>query len=249
MKKLLLVAAVPLLLSANWQDTLSTGAQMLGSATNSGKSDYKSIVASALNAAVKQLSNNGFINSATAKIPLPKSLEAASKLAKKVGGEKWANDLTVSINNAASSAVGGAADVFSGVIKNMNEGDVKNLMNGGSDSFTKFLRQKSSKELEKVFKPIIEKMMADNKFATAYNGLNSLVSNNAITNSEAAKGLKNLASNFGAGEYLPSEGENLNDYITRKTLDGLFKVMGEKESSLRGGVVGEGTKLLQGIMK
>ena len=34
----------------------------------------------------------GFLKNATAKIPLPKSLETAANLAKKVGGEKWANE-------------------------------------------------------------------------------------------------------------------------------------------------------------
>jgi len=43
--------------------------------------------------------------------------------------------------------------------------------------------------------------------------------------------------------------DDLNDYITRKTLDGLFNVMSEKESSLRGGAVEQGAKVLQGIFK
>ena len=37
----------------------------------------------------------------------------------------------------------GAADVFSGVIKNMSDADVKKVLEGGKDSFTKFLQQNS----------------------------------------------------------------------------------------------------------
>ena len=253
MKKSLILCAVLLAASAQagWQDalnkeTLNQGAQILGAA-NSG--DYKSAVSSALNAAVKELSNGGFLNSAAAKIPLPKSLETAANLAKKVGGEKWANELVTSINNAASAAVPGAADVFSGVIKNMSDADVKKVLEGGKDSFTKFLQQNSSQKLQAVFKPIITKMMSDNTFATAYNGLNSFVAGSALAKSDAAKQLKGLATSMGAGEYIPQENEDLNDYITRKTLDGLFNVMSEKESSLRGGAVEQGTKILQGIFK
>ena len=98
MKKSLILCAVLLAASAQaagWQETLNQGAQILGAA-NSG--DYKSAVGSALNAAVKELSNGGFLKNATAKIPLPKSLETAANLAKKVGGEKWANELVTSIN-------------------------------------------------------------------------------------------------------------------------------------------------------
>ena len=242
MKKSLILCAVLLAVSAQaagWQETLNQGAQILGAA-NSG--DYKSAVSSALNAAVKELSNGGFLKNATAKIPLPKSLETAANLAKKVGGEKWANELVTSINNAASAAVPGAADVFSGVIKNMSDADVKKVLEGGKDSFTKFLQQNSSEKLQAVFKPIITKMMSDNTFATAYNGLNSFVAGSALAKSDAAKQLKGI-------EYIPQENEDLNGYITRKTLDGLFNVMSEKESSLRGGAVEQGTKILQGIFK
>ena len=249
MKKSLILCAVLLVVSAQaagWQETLNQGAQILGAA-NSG--DYKSAVSSALNAAVKELSNGGFLKNATAKIPLPKSLETAANLAKKVGGEKWANEMVTSINNAASAAVPGAADVFSGVIKNMSEADVKKVLQGGKDSFTKFLQQNSSQKLQAVFKPIISKMMSDNTFATAYNGLNSFVTGSALAKSDTAKQLKGIATSMGAGEYIPQENEDLNDYITRKTLDGLFNVMSEKESSLRGGAVEQGTKILQGIFK
>lgn len=253
MKKSLILCAVLLAASAQagWQDalnkeTLNQGAQILGAA-NSG--DYKSAVSSALNAAVKELSNGGFLNNAAAKIPLPKSLETAANLAKKVGGEKWANELVTSINNAASAAVPGAADVFSGVIKNMSDADVKKVLEGGEDGFTKFLQQNSSEKLQAVFKPIITKMMSDNTFATAYNGLNSFVAGSALAKSDTAKQLKGIATSMGAGEYIPQEDEDLNDYITRKTLDGLFNVMSKKESSLRGGAVEQGTKILQGIFK
>lgn len=253
MKKSLILCAVLLAASAQagWQDalnkeTLNQGAQILGAANSS---DYKSAVSTALNAAVKELSNGGFLNNAAAKIPLPKSLETAANLAKKVGGEKWANELVTSINNAASAAVPGAADVFSGVIKNMSDADVKKVLEGGKDSFTKFLQQNSSQKLQAVFKPIITKMMSDNTFATAYNGLNSFVAGSALAKSDTAKQLKGIATSMGAGEYIPQENEDLNDYITRKTLDGLFNVMSEKESSLRGGAVEQGTKILQGIFK
>ena len=171
MKKSLILAAILVCASAqaSWQDTVNQGAQALGAASSG---DYKSAVSSALNAAVKELSNSGFLQNQTAKIPLPQSLQTAAELAKKVGGEKWANELITSINAAATKAVPKAADVFSQTIKNMSESDVKSLFNGGSDSVTKYLRQHSSAKLTEVFKPVIEEMMNQNSFATAYNGLN-----------------------------------------------------------------------------
>ena len=124
----------------------------------------------------------------------------------------------------------------------MSENDIKNLFNGGNNSLTKFLQQKSSLELSKIFKPIIENMMSQNSFATAYNGLNSLISN-----SNVAKQAKDLAGNFGID--LGEADEDLNSYITRKTLDGLFNVMSQKEQLLRDGNIDKNLELLKGVLK
>lgn len=248
MKKIVILALFFALsaFGTDWGKMVGDGLKAVNQAST--KSDYKSMVSSALEYAVKELSNDGFIKNAAAKIPLPPSLQTAANLAKKVGGDKWANELVTSINKAASSAVPGAADVFSKTIKNMSESDVKKIMNGGNDSFSKFLQQNSSKELEKIFKPIIEKMMSQNSFATAYNGLNSFVKN-SLGGSESMKSVKSVASSLGMGEYVTNDGEDLNGYITRKTLDGLFKVMSENEKSLRSDPVGYGKKAIENIFK
>ena len=58
MKKSLILAAILACASAQagWQDAVNQGAQALGAASSG---DYKSAVSSALNAAVKELSNSG----------------------------------------------------------------------------------------------------------------------------------------------------------------------------------------------
>nr|WP_106869593.1 DUF4197 family protein [Campylobacter blaseri] len=56
--------------------------------------------------------------------------------------------------------------------------------------------------------------------------------------------MKSLAGNFGGDKYIPNTDEDLNDYITRKTLDGLFALMGEKEKGLKSGAIGKGMDIL-----
>lgn len=241
MKKSIFLVSILFLtnLQADLKEVLNQGAKV---ATQNSTSDYKSLLDSALSKAVNELTQNGFLSTDAAKIPLPTSLQAAANLAKNIGGEKWVNELSASINQAATKAVGGAAVVFSNTIKNMSENDIKNLFNGGNNSLTKFLQQKSSLELSKIFKPIIENMMSQNSFATAYNGLNSLISN-----SNVAKQAKDLAGNFGID--LGAADEDLNSYITRKTLDGLFNVMSQKEQLLRDGNIDKNLELLKGVLK
>lgn len=239
-KSLIFVIFLALNLNAIDLNDAINSAKILATSQKSG--DYKTLVINALNASVNELSKNGFLNNKTAKIPLPSSLQTAANLAKKVGGEKWANELSSQINQSATKAVGGASNVFLDVIKNMSDDDIKKAFSSG---FTKYLQENSSQKLSAVFKPIISEMMSKNSFATAYNGLNSYVKGSDLLKGETAKNIKNLASNFGASEYIPNGDEDLNDYITRKTLDGLFAVMGEKESSLRG----SGTKILGDFLK
>ena len=122
MKRYLVILCGALALNlqaASMDDMINKGVKI---ATHASSGDYKSLVSEALNAAVSELSKEGFINNATAKIPLPKSLEMASNLAKKVGGEKWAQDLSKSINNAATTAVPKAAEIFSESIKKYERG-------------------------------------------------------------------------------------------------------------------------------
>ncbi|PSM53131.1 DUF4197 domain-containing protein [Campylobacter blaseri] len=245
MKKIFISFAVlvAVYLSAfDFSNVLNTTKDVVNGANSND--NYKSMVEKALNLSVQELSKNGFINNQVAKIPLPAHLQTAANLAKKVGGEKWANDLTISINQSATKAVGGASKVFYDVIKNMKEDEIKTLFTSKDNGFTKYLQKNSSDKLSAVFKPIIEDMMSENKFATAYNGLNSFAKNSSLLNGKTASNLKNLAGNFGGDKYIPNTDEDLNDYITRKTLDGLFALMGEKESGLKSRAVGKGLDLL-----
>ena len=242
MKKfmILLAAAALSLAHADVTDILKQGADALG-ATRSG--NYKDLLASATNRAVAELAR-GYIHSKTAKIELPPSLKAAAKLARKVGGDKWERELVVSMNDAATKAVSGASKIFLQDLKSMNDADVKKLI-GGDTALSEYLQGKSGAKLRAVFRPIVSDMMSKNSFATAYNGLNSFAQNN-IAGNEA---VQNIARGLGASEYLPKQGEDLNDYITQKTLDGLFAVMREKESALRSSAASKGAGILGKVLK
>ena len=226
---------------ADVTDLLKQGAEALSS---SRSGDYKSLLASATNRAVAELSK-GYIHSKVAKIELPASLKAAAKLAKKVGGDKWEQQLVESMNDAATKAVGGASKVFLTHLRSMSDVEIKKLLSGGDTALSDYLQSKSGGELKKIFRPIVSDMMSKNSFATAYNGLNSFAQNK-ITGNEA---VQNIARGLGASEYLPKQGEDLNDYITQKTLNGLFAVMRVKESALRGSAVGKGAGILGKVLQ
>lgn len=243
MKRFQLILIIFITLNLNAFDTQSLLKQGKDMLNNTSYGDYKSLINSAVLKAVNEL-KNGFINNSLAKIELPPTLKVAANLGKNVGADKWANELQKSINEAATKAVAGAADVFNKSIKNMNSDDIKSLFNGSDSSISEFLEKSSGNELKKVFTPIIEDMMNKNSFATAYNKLNSLVKN-----SSSIKEVKSMASNFGMDKYLPNDNDDLNGYISQKTLEGLFAVMRQKESSLRSSTLGNSKKILENILK
>lgn len=56
------------------------------------------------------------------------------------------------------------------------------------------------------------------------------------------------AKSLGMGDSLPSNDEDIEDYIA-KTLDGLFFMIADKEKALRSNPLGSGSKIIQEVFK
>ncbi|MGG7074092.1 DUF4197 domain-containing protein [Campylobacter sp. 9BO] len=249
MKKTLIFCAVLTALNLQAFDLNSAINTIKDASKEVNSGDYKSIVVRALEVSVNELSKNGFLNNSVAKIELPPALKTAATLAKSVGGEKYANEMIKAINQSATKAVSGASVVIADVVKNMREDELKSLFQDSKSSVTQYMQKNASSRLDAIFKPIISDMMSKNSFANAYNTLNSYVKDSKILKGEMANNIKNVAANFGVKDVLPNDDEDLNSYISRKTLEGLFEVMWQKEQALRDGVMGKGADILKGILQ
>ncbi len=99
-------------------------------------------------AAVAKLGvENGFLNNDKVKIKLPGILEQARPLLKMTGRGQQLDDLVVSMNRAAESAVPLAKPMLLDAVKSMSVTDAKNILSGGETSVTDFFRQKTSAPL------------------------------------------------------------------------------------------------------
>ena len=97
-------------------------------------------------------------------------------------------------------------------IRYMPVEDAKGILTGGDDAATQYFRKNTETALAGKFKPIINKAMLKVKVAEKYDQF-------------AGKGVK-----FG----LVSESDaKLDNYITRKAMDGLFLMMAEQEKAIR----------------
>jgi hypothetical protein len=170
---------------------------------------------------------NGFLNNDKVKISLPGPLEKAMPLLRMTGQGQKADDLVVSMNHAAESAVALAKPMLLNAVKNMSVTDAKNILTGGDTSVTDFFRQKTSAPLTGQFLPVVKKITDRNGLSGQYN---------AVVGQVAKSG---LASSLTSGPQSTVEG-----YVTQRALDGLYTMIGEEEKAIRADPIGTGSALL-----
>jgi len=197
---------------------------------------------------VKALSKkDGYLNNKDVKIPLPKNLSKAETLIRKAGGDKIADDLILSMNNAATQAAPKTAAIFVDAVDKMSLDDAQKILAGDKDAATNYFKTHTSDSLTKMIQPIVQKSMKDNNVASYYDSFNSYYKTYAkdmVNNSS----VMSMAKGFGVDQYLPSSSdENLDAYVTQKAMDGLFKMIATKESAIRDNPLQQTTSLLKKV--
>ena len=164
-------------------------------------------------AAVAKLGKqDGFMGDSRIRIPLPPSMKRAEAMMHSIGAGKQADDLVLRMNRAAEAATPQAKSLLVDAAKKMSVQDAKGILTGGPDRATQYFKRTTSDALAQKFKPIVKKAMAKVKLAQAYDEI-------------AASGTK-----FGL---VKEDDSNLEDYITRRTLDGLFVGIADEEKKIR----------------
>ncbi|MBT9507864.1 DUF4197 domain-containing protein [Rhodoferax sp.] len=169
---------------------------------------------------------DGFLGNEKVRIPLPRYLEDASKLLRTLGQGARIDELVTSMNRAAEAAVPMAKDLLVGAVKSMNVTDAKKILAGGETSVTNFFSEKTRAPLGVKFLPIVTKATAKVGLAEKYNQ----VAGRAVE--------------FGM---MKKEDANIQQYVTGKSLDGLYLMIGEEEKKIRQDPVGTGSALLKKV--
>jgi hypothetical protein len=164
-------------------------------------------------AAVARLGvENGFFGNDRVKIPLPPSLRRLEAVIRSIGMSPHADELVLRMNRAAEAAVPEAKTLLVDAVKKMSVQDAKGVLTGGEDAATQYFKRTTSEPLARRFRPIVKKAMEKVKLAEKYD---------EIAASGAKLGL------------VKEEDAQLEDYVTRKALDGLFVVIAEEEKKIR----------------
>jgi hypothetical protein len=170
--------------------------------------------------------SNGFLGNDKVRIPLPGYLEDAAGLLRRLGQGAKLDELTAAMNHAAEAAVPLARDMMVAAVKSMTVQDAKSILSGGDTSVTQFFAAKTREPLGEKFLPIIKKTTLRAGLAEKYN---------RIASQAASVGL------------LKGDDVNLERYVTGKTLDGLYLMIGDEEKKIRQNPAGTGSALLQQV--
>ena len=225
--------------------TKSSSSSLSGSTVTSG---LKQALKMGVDFGVKELSKkDGYLNNSGVKIPLPDKLSKVESLIRKAGGDKLADNLIKSMNSAATEAAPKTAAIFVDAVDKMSMEDAKKILAGGDDAATKYFEKHTSTSLQETIKPIIQKSMQDNDVAKYYDSFNKFYISN-VKGLVENNSMMSMAKSFGADEYLPSEKDTkLDDFVTKKDIDGLFKMIAIKESSIRKDPIAQTTSLLKKV--
>jgi hypothetical protein len=200
----------------------------------------EALIVGARNAAGRLSSEGGYYSDLAVKIPLPDEAKViVENISKIPGGEKLIEDVVHNINRAAEDAAKEVAPIFVNSVTQMTISDAFGILNGADNAATQYLVSTTYNELYSLYRPKIS--VSTNKEIVA--GVSAQESWTMLTDKW------NTVANSIAGRlagFKPVT-TDLDDFLTKKALDGMFlKVEGE-ELKIRKEVSARVTPILQKV--
>lgn len=192
-------------------------------------SGLKEALAKGVKSAITSLgTSGGFSDNSAVKIALPDSLTSIATAARTMGQGQYVDSLESTMNVAAEKAVPEAADILSNAISEMSVTDAMSILNGPDDAATQYFRKVSEASLTERFKPIVSQATDSSGVTSSYKDLTS-----------------NATSLLGG--VMDSSPLDLDQYVTNKSLDGLFQYIAKEEQSIRSNPAARSTELLKKV--
>jgi hypothetical protein len=191
-------------------------------------------------AAEKLSRENGYYGDQSVKIPLPDEARViVENISKIPGGDKLMEDVVLSINRAAEDAAREVAPIFASAVTQMTITDGYNILHGADNAATQYLISTTYDQLYSLYRPKISASTGKDIVA----GISAQESWTTLTDkwNTLAESLAGRLAGF------KPVNTDLDDFLTRKALDGIFlKVEGE-ELKIRKEVSARITPLLQKV--
>lgn len=155
---------------------------------------------------------DGFYKNPNIKIPFPEDAVKIKNVCESIGMKAQVDKFVLTLNRAAEEASKEAAPIFINAIKTMSISDGFSILKGADNAATKYLQEKTTAELKQKFKPIVQ---------------------NALKKVEITKYWTPLVTAYNKTPGAQKINPNLDDYVTNKALEGLFKMLAQEELKIR----------------
>lgn len=186
----------------------------------------QALEAGAANAVAKLGQENGFLGNENVRIPLPDGLFRVSRGLRAVGLGRQSDELVTTMNRAAEQAVPEARNLLLNAVRLLTIQDAKAILTGPEDAATRYFRDRTEAELLRRFLPVVSRATKRLQLAGLYNRL----ANRAVA--------------FG---FVRGEDANLDEYVARKALDGLYLTVAEEEKAVRDRPLESGKQLVRKV--
>jgi hypothetical protein len=212
-----LTAAKPIPAHAQWDDLFKKFKESVGLSEGLSTDQIIAGLKDALHVGTEnavQITSrvNGFYDNPEIKIPLPGAVQKVEGVLKTVGYGKQVDEFELSMNRAAEKAVPAAKGIFWDAIKKMSFTDARKILDGADNAATLYFKDKTYEPLYNLFKPTINETMGQVGVTRLYQDLEKKVSTVPFT-----QGLT----------------VDLDDYVTKGTLNGLFVMLAAEEKKIR----------------
>lgn len=170
----------------------------------------------------------GFWGNKLVEIVAPDSLKTITTTARTLGLGEYVDSFESTMNQAAEKAVPEAAEILADAICQMSIDDAINILNGPDDSTTQYFRKVSGAALAERFKPIVSQATGHTGLTAAYKKLMG----------HAAPLLESI---------IEDNALDLDQYVTDKSLEGLFKYIAMEEKRIRSNPAARTTDILKKV--
>ncbi len=229
---------------AGWGDLLKQGGDLLRSGTGNSvtQTGPSALSGSEIGAGLKEALSvgarravaylgrpGGFLNDPKVRIPLPGNLKTVARGLRMAGQGALVDQFETTMNRAAEAAVPKTLEIVQKTISGMSLEDARGILEGGDDAATSYLREKAGEQLARAIRPIVSQ---------------------ATDQAGATAAYKRLVQNAGGGMLTGLMGGSsldLDQYVTDKTLDGLFLMLAEEEKKIRRNPAARTTELLKRV--
>lgn len=225
---------------ADWRDWLDRAGESLGLGASGEQSGAQGVSQADAVAGLRQAlkvgagravealaKEGGYLDDPVVRIPMPKMLRPVADGLDKLGQGRYADAFVESMNRAAEKAAPEAAAIFSDAATDMSVDDAWGILKGADDAATRYFREHTEERLFDAFLPIVQEATASAQVTAAY------------------KTVLDYAGPY--TRFVDPERLDLDRYVTREALDGLFLKLAEEEKRIREQPAARTTELLKKV--